>query len=122
MTKQRLLVLETIRKNCIHPTATEVYDLVRKVEKISLATVYNSLNYLCDNGYIRRVVIAGEPDRYDGNMTSHFHGVCERCGKIYDFDMPDMKEHISKAYNVNITQFGLSLHIICKDCENKSKK
>ena len=117
MTKQRILVLEAVRENRIHPTATEVYDLVRQKNKISLATVYNSLNYLCENGFIKRVIIEGESDRYDGNTSNHFHGVCDVCGKVFDFEIPDMKAHIEKSYGVKITQFGMSLHIICKDCD-----
>ena len=116
LTTQRQLILDTV-KNCYsHPNATEVYDMVRQEHSVSLATVYNSLNYLSDNGYIMRVAIAGEPDRFDGNVIEHQHAICDRCGKVFDVELQDIKEELQKNYGIKITSFSINLHCVCPHC------
>ena len=117
MTLQRKLVLETVKNACTHPNATEVYDMVRQNHSVSLATVYNSLNYLADNGFIRRVAIAGDADRFDGNTNVHYHAKCDSCGKIYDVEVHGIIDDIQKHYGIKVTSFGINLHCICKDCQ-----
>ena len=98
MTTQRQLILDTVKNCYCHPNATEVYDMVRQEHSISLATVYNSLNYLSENGYIMRVAIAGEPDRFDGNIFEHQHAICDKCGKVFDVEVHGIKEALQKDF------------------------
>ena len=120
MTNQRQLILDTVKNCFFHPNATEVYDMVRQEHSISLATVYNSLNYLSENGYIMRVAIAGEPDRFDGNILEHQHAICDECGKVFDVEVHGIKEALQKDYGIDITSLSLNLHCICTDCTQKS--
>lgn len=55
------------------------------------ATVYNNLNYLSENGLIRRVRMHGGPDHFDGVLESHEHLVCDVCGKISDLSIKDIR-------------------------------
>ncbi len=120
MTTQRQLILDMV-KNCYsHPNATEVYDMVRESHSISLATVYNSLNYLAENGYIMRVAIAGEADRFDGNTFDHQHAICDKCGKVFDVEVHGIKEDLQKNYGIKITSFSVNLHCICPKCQQKN--
>ena len=123
MTKQRQIILDCIRENCCrHLSAIEIFDLVRAEHKISLATVYNSLNYLVDNGHILRVQIAGEPDRFDGNLHAHHHAICDVCGSIIDVNVPGIIASVEDNYGVKVTDFSLNLHCICKNCQNINAK
>ncbi|MBW2706713.1 MAG: transcriptional repressor, partial [Deltaproteobacteria bacterium] len=47
MTRQRQVILEELRKVDTHPSADEVYEMVRKrLPRISLGTVYRNLEIL----------------------------------------------------------------------------
>lgn len=116
MTTQRQLILDTVKNCCSHPSAAEVYDMVRENHKISLATVYNSLNYLAENGYIMRVAIAGEADRFDGKTLEHHHAICDKCGKIFDVEVYNKKEALQKKYGIKITSLSVNLRCICPNC------
>ena len=85
MTKQRAAILEALRSVTTHPTADEVYAMVREtLPHISLGTVYRNLDLLAEAGEILRLEKSGTQKRFDGNTRPHFHVRCERCGKIGD--------------------------------------
>ena len=121
MTFQRKLILDTIKENCYHLNAIEIYDIVRSKNKISLATVYNSLNYLADNGFITRISIAGEADRFDGNTHFHHHAICDRCKSVMDIETKDIAKEIESNYGVKVTSLSFNLHCICKNCQKTDK-
>ena len=51
LSRQRQVILQELRKVDTHPTADEVYDMVRKImPRISLGTVYRNLELLCSQG------------------------------------------------------------------------
>ena len=59
-TKQRKLVLDTVRQSYNHPTADEIYNAVREQDdKISRGTVYRNLNLLADAGEILSIKTPG---------------------------------------------------------------
>ncbi|MDO5483793.1 MAG: transcriptional repressor [Desulfovibrionaceae bacterium] len=89
MTRQRAVILEELRKNKSHPTADELYSIVReRLPRISLGTVYRNLDFLADTGEILRLESAGSIKRFDGNIVSHQHIRCVKCGRIGDIIPP----------------------------------
>ena len=60
-----------------HPTADHVYLTIREVyPNISLGTVYRNLNLLVELGEARKLSFGYGPDRFDGDLTPHYHFVC----------------------------------------------
>ena len=56
MTRQRALILRLIRESGEHPTAEEIYRKAKEeMPGIALATVYNNLNHLAQEGEIRKI-------------------------------------------------------------------
>ena len=56
MTRQRQIILEELRKVVTHPSADEVYEMVRKrLPRISLGTIYRNLEILSENGDIQKL-------------------------------------------------------------------
>ena len=85
MTRQRAVILEELRKLKTHPTADELYSIVReRLPRISLGTVYRNLDFLADSGEIRRLEAAGSTKRFDGDISNHQHVRCIYCGRIGD--------------------------------------
>ena len=76
MTKYAKTMLELIETSRSHMTAEQVFHALRQVyPKVALATVYNNLNRLWEEGRIRKVSIEGMPDRSD-RIQRHAHLVC----------------------------------------------
>jgi Fe2+ or Zn2+ uptake regulation protein len=64
MTRQRRVVLDEVQQAHSHPTAGEVYELVRRrLPRISLATVYRSLEALAGQGLLRKLEMGGTQRR-----------------------------------------------------------
>ena len=71
-------ILDIINKSYEHYTAEQIYSVMKnRGDKIVLATVYNNLNKLTDNGAIRRITVEGSPDHYD-KIRRHDHLVCSK--------------------------------------------
>ncbi len=87
MTSQRQVILKELRAVTTHPTADEVYIMVRRVHPhISLGTVYRNLEILTDMGLVQKLECAGNQRRYDGNPERHHHIRCTGCGIVRDVD------------------------------------
>lgn len=83
-TRQRQIVLDTVREHSDHPTADSLYlDVRSKDEKISRGTVYRNLKNLSDEGEIYHIKVPGA-DRYDLRTDSHYHFLCIGCGAVTD--------------------------------------
>ena len=56
MTRQRMVILEELRKVKTHPTADELYAMVRtRMPRISLGTVYRNLDFLTESKEILKL-------------------------------------------------------------------
>ena len=85
LTKQRKVIIEELQKLHSHPTADELYEVVRKrLPHISLGTVYRNLEFLARKGIIRKLEIGGAQKRFDGDLDIHQHIRCTGCGRIDD--------------------------------------
>jgi Fe2+ or Zn2+ uptake regulation protein len=84
-TRQRLAVLERLRRAGSHPTATDLHrQLVRRHPRISLKTVYEALDALVGAGLANCVTDGGAPYRYEANTQPHYHAQCRVCGSLID--------------------------------------
>lgn len=84
-TQQKKLISELMQDNISHPTADDIYLRARTIDAhISRGTVYRNLNLLAAQGSIRRINTVCGPDHYDCRTDSHYHFVCDDCGKMYD--------------------------------------
>jgi Fur family transcriptional regulator, ferric uptake regulator len=84
-TPQRRVILEELQRMASHPTAIELYEVVRRrLPKVSLGTVYRNLDLLAQAGAIRRLDFSGAEARFDGSVTPHDHIRCLRCGRLDD--------------------------------------
>ena len=87
VTPQRLAVYRALAADASHPTAESVYDRVRaRMRALSFATVYRILEFLENEGLIRKVSTTRGITRFDANMVPHQHLVCRRCESMTDLD------------------------------------
>src|SRR4051812_15024374 len=92
-TAQRIAICRYVLCEADHPSAEDVKDWAdRNFPKVSLATVYNTLNTLVAAGLLREFRFPhSERVIYDPNLSSHFHFLDEDSGKLYDLT-PDQVE------------------------------
>jgi Fur family ferric uptake transcriptional regulator len=124
-TRQRRTILEELKKLKTHPTADELYEIVRKqIPRISLGTVYRNLDILADSGMILRLEHGAGCYRFDGNPENHYHVRCSICGRVDDIsDAPleDIEQAIQEKCGYEILTHRLEFIGICPDCQKKEK-
>ena len=87
MTTKRRAVLEAVRESKGHLTASDIWERARAIEpKISFATVYNAVHYLCASGLLIEIPFGDGASLYDARTDRHDHAKCTRCGGIVDYD------------------------------------
>ena len=120
-TKQRQLILEAVRATNSHPTADELFQMIRrKLPTISLATVYRNLNFLSEIGEIRKLAMPGMPDRFDWRMDPHDHMACDNCGQGVDFVLQhDLGQESASACGAQVDGYTLVAHGTCAHCRVK---
>ncbi|MDP8223794.1 MAG: transcriptional repressor [Candidatus Lernaella stagnicola] len=85
MTRQREITLSALKNLDSHPTADEVYQIVRRrIPRISLGTVYRNLDVLCEQGLVNKLEFGGAQRRYDGRTHYHHHARCTNCERLFD--------------------------------------
>ena len=119
MTKYRELILTIIKSSPGHLTAEEVYEAAHcQNPKIVMATVYNSLAWLSDNGFIKKLNLKNGVVNYDKSTKPHEHCVCAGCGRIFDFKLPDLQEQLKSCLETDILDYELTVSILCEECKN----
>lgn len=121
LTTQRQIILEELSKVKTHPTASELYDMVRRrLPRIGLGTVYRNLELMAESGMILKIEVGGTQKRFDATTDEHYHIRCSACGKVDDIDVPVVKELVAQAA-ANSTYNILGHHVeftgICTDCQ-----
>jgi len=109
MTKQRQILMETLDRKNWHPTAEEVYQVVKKqAPKVSLGTVYRNLDILSKRGIITKIEEVGLQRLYDGNPKPHYHVKCLKCGCVCD--VPDTAVKWVQQPLVDMPDFTITAH------------
>lgn len=68
-----------------HVTAESLFDAASNAgEKVSLATVYNTLRAFCDAGLMREITVDGSKTYFDTNITNHPHFYWEDSASLTD--------------------------------------
>jgi len=123
LTTQRQIILEELGKVTSHPTANEVYDMVRRrLPRIGLGTVYRNLELMADVGIILKLEVGGTQKRFDATVEPHYHVRCSSCGKVNDIDIAvqdQINQVAEKASNYKILGHHIEFSGICKNCLEK---
>ncbi|MCF8094921.1 MAG: transcriptional repressor, partial [Desulfobacteraceae bacterium] len=119
-TRQRKLIFDCLRQTNSHPTASEIYDRVRRdLPRISLGTVYRNLENLCSLGLARKIETFGGQKRFDTTVEDHMHAICTRCGKVRDIkEGPEINPEDLKRIDSGFKITGVRIDVlgICPEC------
>ena len=110
-TAQRIAVCQYVLCEAEHVTVDEVKDWADKnFPKISLATVYNTLNILVEANLLKALKLShSDKVIYDNKVEAHYHFLDENTEKLYDIDL----EKVGFSYNIDkdfqVTSFDVLL-------------
>ena len=120
LTRYRKVVLELLRSSEAHPSGAEIYRLVRRRRPgVAYATIYNSLNWLEQNDFIRRVDFVEQAVRYDPVVERHDHLVCDRCGALKDVSLKlpaQMLGRVARGEGFRIKRHRTEVFGLCGEC------
>ncbi len=122
VTYQRIKIFESLNQIDTHPTAEEIYQIVKKeYPSISLATVYKTLETFAENDLISKVTPLHDLARYDGNTSPHHHLVCIKCKRIIDVHgekLNDIKIPKSAKNGFQLLGYRIQFEGICNNCHS----
>ena len=118
--RQRERILELLQGTKSHPSADWIYERLKKDFKhLSMGTVYRNLGILIDQGFVRKIDFGSTFDRFDANVSRHYHFVCEKCGAISDVEMPfddTLNRKAGRAGNFEVRNHRIEFFGICEKC------
>ena len=75
-----------------HVTAESLFAASNDhADKVSLATVYNTLRAFCDAGLMREITVDGAKSYFDTNMSDHPHFYWEDSAELVDAPAEQLK-------------------------------
>ncbi len=84
-----------------HVTAESLYEeATAHGVKVSLATVYNTLNQFKDAGLLREVIVHSGKSYYDTKTEAHHHLYDEESGRIQDVHLEVDEEELRQKVDV----------------------
>jgi Fur family ferric uptake transcriptional regulator len=126
MTRQRKVILEELRKLNTHPSADEIYEVVRhRLPRISLGTVYRNLEVLSELGEIQKLELSGLLKRFDWDTKKHYHIRCVRCSRVDDAPIAPLNQLDNELYGATVFEIighNLEFTGLCPECSRKEYK
>ena len=93
-TKQRLQICEVLfdTEKTFHFTINDLVKMISEKmnEKISLATVYNTVHAFEKKGYLKEISIDSHKSYFDTNTSAHHHFFDEDTHELIDCDESDI--------------------------------
>lgn len=122
LTTPRRTIYEIVSQSADHPTAS---DVIRRLEergfRFAYATIYNSLHYLTQEGFIRELKLEGGASRYDARTDEHQHIVCVQCGRVKEICIPtppEWRDRIAEETGYAVTEEEFIFKGVCAACSH----
>ncbi len=119
--RQRERILALLRSTDTHPTAGWLYDrLKQEFKDLSMGTVYRNLNILITQGLVTKIDTGSTFDRFDANISPHYHFICESCGSYLDIPLPvdvTLNRKVDEATNFRTKRHRIEFYGTCDKCE-----
>ena len=124
-TKQRLKICEVLfnREKTFHFTINDLESQISEKlnEKISLATVYNTVHAFKKKGYLKEISINSDKSYFDTNTTNHHHFFDEDTNELIDCD-DDVVENVNIKKNITGKKINSVEVLIKVATDNQNQK
>ena len=93
-TKQRIQICKVLfdRNDTFHFTINDLTNLLENKlsEKISLATIYNTIHAFKNKGYLKEISINSDKSYFDTNISNHHHFFNDSTNELIDLKDNDV--------------------------------
>ncbi|MDP1675981.1 MAG: Fur family transcriptional regulator [Bacteroidota bacterium] len=123
ITPERFVILEAVMNYDGHFDADELFFQVKTSgQKVSRATVYNTLDLLQDCGLISKYRFGENHSRYEKafGRPHHHHLICLECGDIIEFvndRIEKIQKEVSDENKFKVQTSTLQIFGICSKCQ-----
>jgi Fe2+ or Zn2+ uptake regulation protein len=122
LTSQRRAVLEALEEAQGHPSAEEIYLIVKKKNpRVALGTVYQALSVLEEIGIVGSKHWSESPTRYDLNVEPHLDIRCVQCSAVSEIpgiELGELEEHIRNNTSYEVTRTAMIIEGLCPACRD----
>jgi Fur family ferric uptake transcriptional regulator len=125
VTRQRDIVAQVVLLAEDHPSVEGIRRALRaRGENIGVATVYRTLDVLVQSGLVRAHDFGEGFKRYEPMpaQTDHEHLICERCGKVVEFQnerLERMLPIIADEHAFQHQRHRVEVYGVCRDCRQR---
>ncbi len=122
-TSQRVEIAYLLLQKPQHLSAEEILNLLNQdYERVSQATVYNTLKLFVEKNVIRELIFSSDRIYYDSNTTHHHHFLDLDTGKIFDIPaclIGDLEIHSKDMNAISIEEISILIKGRRKNNSNK---
>ncbi|MDR3591975.1 MAG: transcriptional repressor [Negativicutes bacterium] len=120
ITRQRRAILEVIAHADAHLTVEELYYKTKEKDpSIGMATVYRTINLLCECGLASGFRHGDGNFRYELEKEGHHHLICIKCRRLIEDTDPEVEVFQNKLGRKNkfkILRTRVEAYGICPEC------
>jgi len=130
-TRVRMQILALLAERHDHPTAEQLAETLRdRGELFGVATLYQNLNRLYENGVIGRIKGTDGLMHFDANTALHHHLICRCCGRIVDAEigplpaamgLPHCPHTGEPLHDWSLQDMQVELKGVCPDCRSEDE-
>jgi Fur family ferric uptake transcriptional regulator len=111
-----------------HISVEELYNAVKQINpRIGYATVYRTVKLLTECGLAVERHFRDAEARYESLAEGHHHDhlICERCGKIVEFEeerIDALQAEVARRFGFRFTGSKMELYGLCRDCQRSERR
>lgn len=125
-TSERFTILDKIYSSSAHVEVVALHNaMLSDGYRVSIATVYNTLNLLVEAGLVRRINLGDGVARYERitATNNHHHLICTRCGKVKEMKAVELVGDLlsRKPRSFEPAYFTLYIYGLCSRCAKQER-
>ena len=124
VTSQRMRIARILFNTHRHVSADEIMERLRaEGEAVGKATVYRTLGLLVEAGLVREHDFGEGFRRFEPSPTRphHEHLVCMRCGKVIEFEAPEierLERKVADRHRFLPDHHKVEIYGLCEECHD----
>ncbi len=120
-TPARAIIVEFLSKSSSPVDVEQIIQFLRsKSLNTNKVTIYRTLDFLYDNGFVDKLEFGEGKFRYEVKKGEHHHLICEKCKSVEDISdcaVDILEEEIRNKKEFLVKRHSLEFFGICKNCQ-----